>query len=84
VLEDIQSFGHQNPGAFLAGSVLAGLALGRFIKASEPGTRRPAQDTATREDSRQTGMGVSARRDKAPTNWGSDGGIPGKAAELKK
>ncbi|MER8464804.1 hypothetical protein [Mesorhizobium sp. M1396] len=36
VLEDVQSFGRQNPGVLLAGSVLAGLALGRFIKASPP------------------------------------------------
>lgn len=36
VLEDVQSFGRQNPGLLLAGSVLAGLALGRFIKASPP------------------------------------------------
>ncbi|MBZ9721059.1 hypothetical protein LB519_24755 [Mesorhizobium sp. AD1-1] len=36
VLEDVQSFGRQNPGVLLAGSVLAGLALGRFIRASPP------------------------------------------------
>ncbi|TPI57595.1 hypothetical protein FJ417_20990 [Mesorhizobium sp. B3-1-7] len=84
VLEDVQSFGRQNPGALLAGSVLAGLALGRFMKASPPGTRRPTQGAATPDHPRQTGMGTSARRHNAPANWGSDGGIPGKAAELKK
>ncbi|TIU25942.1 MAG: hypothetical protein E5W38_28220, partial [Mesorhizobium sp.] len=36
VLQDVQSFGRQNPGALIAGSVLAGLALGRFMKASPP------------------------------------------------
>ncbi|MBZ9860312.1 MULTISPECIES: hypothetical protein [unclassified Mesorhizobium] len=84
VLEDVQSFGRENPGALLAGSVLAGLALGRFMKASPPGTRRPTQAAAKPERSGQTGLGRSARRDSAPSNWGSDGGIPGKAAELKK
>ncbi|CCV15396.1 hypothetical protein [Mesorhizobium sp. STM 4661] len=34
VLGEIQSFGRDNPGALIAGSVLAGLALGRFIKSA--------------------------------------------------
>ncbi|MDG4895431.1 hypothetical protein P9272_17830 [Mesorhizobium sp. WSM4976] len=84
VLEDVQSFGRQNPEALLAGSVLAGLALGRFMKASPPGTRRPTQDAATSQYPSQTGTGTGAGRDQSPANWGSDGGIPGKAAELKK
>ncbi|WP_176480265.1 hypothetical protein [Mesorhizobium sp. WSM3859] len=84
VLEDVQSFGRQNPGALLAGSVLAGLALGRFIKASPPGTRLPTQGAATPGYPSQTGMGTGPDRDNLPANWGSDGGIPGKAAELKK
>ncbi|MBZ9822080.1 hypothetical protein [Mesorhizobium sp. CA4] len=82
VLEDVQSFGRQNPGALLAGSVLAGLALGRFIKASPPGSRHPTQGATTPEYPGQTE--TSARRGSVPANWGSDGGIPGKAAELKK
>ena len=36
VLAEIRSFGRDNSGALIAGSVLAGLALGRFIKSSEP------------------------------------------------
>jgi F0F1-type ATP synthase membrane subunit b/b' len=36
VLGEIQSFGRENSGALIAGSVLAGLALGRFIKSSSP------------------------------------------------
>jgi hypothetical protein len=36
VLGEIQSFGRENSGALIAGSVLAGLALGRFIKSSPP------------------------------------------------
>jgi F0F1-type ATP synthase membrane subunit b/b' len=36
VLGEIQLFGRENSGALIAGSVLAGLALGRFIKSSAP------------------------------------------------
>ena len=84
VLEDVQSFGRQNPGALLAGSVLAGLGLGRFIKASPPGNHRQTQGAATPEYPSQTGTETSAGRSQPPVNWGSDGGIPGNAAELKK
>ncbi|WP_292093193.1 hypothetical protein [Mesorhizobium sp.] len=92
VLGEIQNFGRQNPGTLIAGSVLAGLALGRFIKASPPETRRAGQSAATprktgktgRETSRQTGAQASEPWDDATTNWGVDGGAPRKAAELKK
>jgi hypothetical protein len=36
VLEEIRAFGRDNSGALIAGSVLAGLALGRFVKSSAP------------------------------------------------
>jgi hypothetical protein len=36
VLEDVRSFGRENSGALIAGSLLAGLALGRFVKSSMP------------------------------------------------
>jgi hypothetical protein len=36
VLEEVRSFGRANSGALIAGSVLAGLALGRFVKSSNP------------------------------------------------
>jgi hypothetical protein len=36
VLEEIRTFGRDNSGALIAGSVLAGLALGRFVKSSAP------------------------------------------------
>ena len=49
VLGEIQSFGRENSGALIAGSVLAGLALGRFIKSSSPtgpaDTRAPSAST---------------------------------------
>ena len=36
VLGDVRSFGRENSGALIAGSLLAGLALGRFVKSSMP------------------------------------------------
>ena len=38
VLGEVREFGRQNAGALIAGSVLAGLALGRFIKSASPPT----------------------------------------------
>lgn len=63
VLEDVQSFGRQNPSVLLAGSVLAGLALGRFIKASPP--RSP-------EASRSASGGVNSQTGEA-AGWSADG-----------
>ncbi|WP_353643709.1 hypothetical protein [Mesorhizobium sp. WSM2239] len=36
VIEDVRTFGRENSGALIAGSLLAGLALGRFVKSSMP------------------------------------------------
>ncbi len=36
VLGDLRSFGRENSGALMAGSMLAGLALGRFVKSGTP------------------------------------------------
>ena len=44
VLEEVRSFGRDNSGALIAGSVLAGLALGRFVKSSSPSTRSTTSD----------------------------------------
>ncbi|MBZ9798936.1 hypothetical protein [Mesorhizobium sp. ES1-4] len=63
VLEDVQSFGRQNPGVLLAGSVLAGLALGRFIKASPPKSPE-ASRSASSEANSQTGEAA---------DWSPDG-----------
>ncbi|WP_189502414.1 hypothetical protein [Mesorhizobium sp. M00.F.Ca.ET.216.01.1.1] len=53
VLGELRSFGRENSATLIAGSVLAGLALGRFIKSSPPsastetqrrsGTERPSE-----------------------------------------
>jgi len=61
VLGEIQSFGRENSGALIAGSVLAGLALGRFIKSSPPsgspetkspaGTNRASEPASSSDES---------------------------------
>jgi hypothetical protein len=78
VLEEVQTYGRQNPGTLLAGSLLAGLALGRFIKASPPEGQGKAGGGG-QPNARTTGSADSAN-----ASWGTDGGIPGRAAELKK
>lgn len=77
VLEDVQSFGRQNPGMLLAGSVLAGLALGRFLKASPPQASGSSEGLKTR--GRTDGAG-----DALPSHTGVDGGLPEQAAELER
>jgi hypothetical protein len=37
LLDTVRDFSRRNPTAFVAGTVLAGLALGRFLRSSEPG-----------------------------------------------
>ncbi|WP_245420495.1 MULTISPECIES: hypothetical protein [unclassified Mesorhizobium] len=84
VLEDMQSFGRQNPGTLIAGSVLAGLALGRFIKASPPEADGSTRAATGPGNSAQTRVKPGRPRDKSPPSCGSDGGFPSKAAELKR
>lgn len=36
LLDAVRDFGRRNPTAFIAGSVLAGIAIGRFLKSSSP------------------------------------------------
>jgi hypothetical protein len=48
VIDDVRTFGRENSGALIAGSLLAGLALGRFVKSSMPAPgaqRQPQQRT---------------------------------------
>lgn len=35
IIDDVRDFGRKNPTAFIAGSVLAGLALGRFVRSTD-------------------------------------------------
>lgn len=50
VLGEIRTFGKDNAGALIAGSVLAGLALGRFIKSSAAPTQSDRTSSRAAED----------------------------------
>ncbi|WP_287380263.1 hypothetical protein [Mesorhizobium sp.] len=54
VLGEMRSFGRENSGALIAGSVLAGLALGRFIKSSPPSARTETQRRSQTDGGSQT------------------------------
>jgi hypothetical protein len=47
LLDDVRAFGRKNPAAFIGGAVPVGVALGRFVRASETG---PARSRAPLED----------------------------------
>jgi hypothetical protein len=51
IIEDVRDFGRRNPTAFFAGTVLAGLALGRLIasSASDDGASRTSSSSGRRE-----------------------------------
>jgi hypothetical protein len=52
VLTEIRHFGARNPGVLVGGSVIAGLALGRFIKSSSS-TGEPAKNGGASNDATQ-------------------------------
>jgi hypothetical protein len=68
LLDAVRDFGRRNPAAFIAGSVLLGVALGRFARSSEShgdgGVVVPSQDF---------GQSVASLRDDRPA---SPGGAP--------
>ena len=62
VLGEMRSFGRENSGALIAGSVLAGLAAGRFIKSSPPSARTEAQRRSGRPSGTISNSDKSATR----------------------
>ncbi|MER9469504.1 hypothetical protein NKI82_26995 [Mesorhizobium sp. M0482] len=78
VLGEIRSFGRDNSGALIAGSVLAGLALGRFIKSSppsastgtpvQPGTGQ-ASETGSNSRSAEALEPTPLRSDQSGDDW---------------
>jgi hypothetical protein len=44
LLNDVRDFGRRHPIAFIGGAVLAGLALGRFVRATDPATAHGLSD----------------------------------------
>jgi len=65
VLMELRSFGRDNSGALIAGSVLAGLALGRFLKSSSPGAS--GANTATYGGEERPESSSAPRIDQPPT-----------------
>jgi hypothetical protein len=90
MLEGIRSFGRQNPVGFIAGSVLAGFALGRFAAVLPAGassgnssmtgasmTGAPAKPSMTRPSGIGSSMaGGSPERDPLPPRGGGYGSGP--------
>lgn len=62
MVTSVRSFGRSNPTAFIGVSVLAGLALGRFVRASSPG-RRDDWDDRRSEPGNGRGDAGSGSRD---------------------
>ncbi|MBZ9811182.1 hypothetical protein LB542_28005 [Mesorhizobium sp. BR1-1-9] len=71
VLGEVQSFGRENSGALVAGSVLAGLALGRFIKSSSPSGSGRKGDQSQGENSADS----NARPKSSPDKPGDDASV---------
>ena len=58
LLDAVREFGRNNPTAFIAGSVLLGVALGRFARSSE--THKSAKSGSTYVQSQDFGSGSTA------------------------
>ena len=85
VLGDIRAFGRDNSGALIAGSVLAGLALGRFIKSSAVPARSdgssPSETSSDANENSDPWMqgGESSARSKDPNDGWLDTSVePGR------
>jgi len=62
IIGDVRRFGREHPGAFMLGSVLLGVALGRFAQSAAPSTGSP-------EPAGYSGQ----QRDYGPTPGGTNG-----------
>lgn len=77
LLNDVRDFGRRNPMAFIGGAVLIGLALGRFVRASEPSGMHPlAENDMSFEPNPTMGLaGMPVETTSAPDDM-SLGAIP--------
>ncbi len=78
ILDDVRTLGRDNSGALFAGSILAGLALGRFVKSSVPDSdnSNDAGAHAGRDGStgqRRSGEGYEARPATPSRSFGDSG-----------
>jgi hypothetical protein len=75
--DDLENLARQNPALFLGGTYLAGLALGRFLRASSP-ERRGRADDAGRTDDPGVGGHLTSDTGAADTSdWTGVGVAPG-------
>lgn len=72
VIGEVRKFGQSNPTALIAGSVLAGLALGRFLKSSAP---------TVASTSGKSGAGASAGRYSSQSRYASSTGTTDRAPD---
>ncbi len=89
ILDDVRTLGRDNSGALFAGSILAGLALGRFVKSSAPESggssgQNAGNATAYGQPGAQARSGQvnEAGRGDPPRSFGDSGGpavLPGRA-----
>jgi hypothetical protein len=79
VIEEIRAFGREHSGALIAGSVLAGLALGRFVRSSAPSATGGGWDASRAQpgeggSSSPTSSGSSFPTSSGGAEWNSGGG----------
>jgi uncharacterized protein YukE len=84
LLDAVRNFGRQNPGAFIAGSVLLGIALGRFAKSSQQDSQggsggRPSQVTGSDYDVETPSPYGQAGTTGQPFASGGEAGAPSDA-----
>lgn len=77
VLEDMRTLGRDNAGGLFAGSVLAGLALGRFFRASDPGGTSGHNASGQSVSEQSFGSNGGDRFASEPREWGSSTGNSG-------
>jgi hypothetical protein len=78
VIGDVRKFGQSNPTVLIAGSVLAGLALGRLFKSSAP--RSSGNYGSNNYGSLNMGTGASGRPSSQPRYPSSTGTVGGAAS----
>ena len=74
LLNAVRDFGRRNPAAFIGGAVLVGVALGRFVRASEP-------DHALRRIGEEDLAFVEEQAFEGPEELGASGGLAAPIAD---
>jgi hypothetical protein len=82
LLDDVRAFGRRNPAAFIGGALLVGVALGRFIRASEGGGATPSFAGDIGAEAFPPDVGAEAMGDAAPGAGLTDAGPPDLTAAL--